>query len=317
MDAKSLQKLYRQLKRQHPELLGLGIGWRKKGGRFQKAPAIRLVVAKKYGPKSKSVRQFPKEISLPSKRQRLSIRICTDVEEAGEWLPTSFPVLVNGVPEAIATSYASWKSPDGIRHVGVVTVAHAFQGPGQAVNISVGGGTVPGVVSLRSDLIVDGLDVGLVELQSDSTSFLPCLPSPLNPGAASVSATINMLGLTDTDACFTEMKSWFSITPADARALSYYAVRTIQTPAGQSYELKDVVLADGPANTFSQGRSGSPWIATSSALNPLAIGLQSHGHAGLSFRLGLGTHLETALRWLSGRQNVRDFSFAWRIDDLP
>src|SRR5262245_34029189 len=126
MDAKFLHKLYRQLKRQHPELLGLGIGWRTKKNRIQKAPAIRLVVAKKCGSRSKSVRHFPKHLELkPGGGKRpISMKIFTDVEEAGEWLPTSFPLLINGAPEVVASCYASWQSPDGARHVGVVTVAH-------------------------------------------------------------------------------------------------------------------------------------------------------------------------------------------------
>jgi hypothetical protein len=319
MDAKFLGKLYRQLKRNHPELIGLGIGWRTKRGRIQKQPAIRLVVEKKRSARAKSVRHFPKQIVIKAGRGKrpISMRIFTDVEEAGEWLATSFPLLVNGVPEVTASCYASWHSPDGVRHVGIVTVAHAFQGPGQPVGITVGNGVITGFVSLRSDLIRDGLDVGLVEMQQDSTSFLPCLPHPMNPGAASVNATINILGLSDTDALVAAMGSWFSTAPAQGRALSYYVTRTVQTPTGTSYELKSVVLADGPPNTFTQGRSGSPWVAVSSAWNPLAIGIQSHGHVGLSFRLGLGTHLATALQWLSQRPGVQNFSWAWRTDDLP
>jgi hypothetical protein len=316
MDTRSLHRLYRQLKREHPELLGLGIGWRRKRGRFQKSPAIRLVVAKKCRRNSKSVRHFPKLIRLKSGRRRSLVRISTDVEEAGKWLPTSFPLLINGAPEATATSYASWLTPDGVRHVGVITVAHAFLGPGQPIAVTVANGTVPGVVSLRSDLIADGLDVGLVELQSNAASFLPCLPTTLNPGAASVSTTIKMLGISDTDPLFAEMESWFSNSPADGRALSYYVRRTIQTPNGQSYEMKDVILADGPSGTYSQGRSGSPWIVPSSTPDPLAIALQSHGHVGSSFRLGLGTHFGIALKWLSGQPGVGNLSFGWRIEDL-
>jgi len=322
MDAKFLGKLYRQLKRNHPELIGLGIGWRTKGGRVQKQPAVRLVVGKKQSAKAKSVRQFPRQIDVKAGRGKrpISMRIFTDVEEAGEWLPTSFPLIINGVPEVTASCFASWQSSDGVRHVGIVTVAHAFQGPGQPVGITAGNGVVPGIVFLRSDLITDGLDVGLVELTQNSASFLPCLPRPMNPGAGSVNATINMLGLSETDPLFAVMESWFSNSPAQGRALSYYVSRTVQTPTGQSYELRSVVLADGPLNTFVQGRSGSPWIAVSSAWNPLAIGLQSHGHAGLSFRLGLGTHLATGLQWLSQQlsaQNYSQFSWAWRMDDLP
>src|SRR5882724_1609828 len=104
MDTKFLGKLYRQLKRNHPELIGLGIGWRTKGGRVQKQPAIRLVVGKKRSAKTKSVRQFPKQIDVKAGRGKrpISMRIFTDVEEAGEWLPTSFPLIINGVPEVTA-----------------------------------------------------------------------------------------------------------------------------------------------------------------------------------------------------------------------
>src|SRR5262245_4857668 len=308
MDERFLLKIYRKLKREHRDLLGLGIGWRRKNNRLQKAPAIRLVVAKKCSPKSKSTRQFPKQIkcNLTRGKRPLSIKIFTDVEEMGEWVPTSFPLLINGTPQVVATCYVSWQSPNGASHIGVVTVAHPFQGPGQIVDVTVANGVIPGVVSLRSDLIADGLDVGLVELQPGADSLLPCLSSPMNPGAASVSATINMLGLSDADQFVASISSWFSPTPAQGRALSYYLSRTLQTPSGQSYELKSVILADGPPNTFGQGRSGSPWIVDSSEANLQAIALQSHGHAGLSFRLGLGTHIGTALRWLSTRPGIQN-----------
>lgn len=316
MDTRSLHQLYRKLKREYPELLGLGIGRRRKGGRFQKSAAIRLVVAKKCRRNSKSVRLFPKSIRLKSGRRKTLVRISTDVEEAGEWLPTSFPLLINGAPEATATSYASWLTPDGIRHLGVISVAHAFLGPGQPIAVTVANGTVPGVVTLRSDLVADGRDVGLVELQLNAASALPCLPASLNPGAASVATTINMLGVTDTDPLFADMESWFSNSPADGRALSYYVTRTLQTPTGESYEMKDVILADGPSGTYSQGRSGSPWIVPAATPDPLAIAFQSHGHVGSSFRLGLGVHFGTALKWLSRQPAIRNLSFGWRIEDL-
>ncbi len=322
MDARLLGKVYRQLRRNHPELIGLGIGWRTKGGRAQKQPAIRLVVEKKRAARTKSIRHFPKQIEIKSGRgnRPLSMQIFTDVEEAGEWLPTSFPLLVNEIPIVTAACYACWQSQDQLHHVGVVTVAHAFPGPGQQVAIRAEGITIVGTLLLRSDLVKDGLDLGLVELAENVISSPPCLPRPLNPGAASVNSTINMLGLSNTDALFAEMESWVCGTPAQARALSYYVTRTVRTPTGQSYELKSLVLADGQDDTFAQGRSGSPWIAVSSAWNPVAVGLQSHGNADLSFRMGLGIHLATGLQWLSQQLSARScsqFSWAWRIDDLP
>jgi hypothetical protein len=204
-----------------------------------------------------------------------------------------------------------------VRHVGIVTVAHAFQAPGLPVGITAVNGIIPGVVILRSDLVQHGLDVGLIEMQPAPASALPCLPPLLNPGAASVNTTINLLGLSDTDALLASIENWFSAQPAQGRALSYYITRTIQPSAGTPYNLKSVVLADGDTNTFIHGRSGAPWVALPSGGSPLAIALQSHGHAGLSFRLGLGTHLATALQWLSRQPTIQSFSWAWRVEDLP
>lgn len=319
MDVRALARLHRDLKRRHPELLGLGIGWRRKGGRVQKAPAIKLIVEKKRSRGVKTIRLFPRhlEFRLSNGKRPMSVKIHTDVEEAGRWVNTSFPISVNQMPDVIASCYARWTDPQGNSCLGLVTVAHAFTGPGQSVQVpTTGGGTADGVVYARSDLIADGLDVGLIQLLNNPTGLLPCLPPTLNPGAASVSNTINLLGLSDTDAQYAPMESWFSTSPAEGRALAYYYVRTISNTDGTSYDLKSVVEADGPQGTFGKGRSGSPWVALPSEFVALSVALQSQGNEGLEFRVGLGTHLATALSWLNSRPNITNFTWGWRAEDF-
>jgi len=321
MDVRALGRLHRELKRRHPELLGLGIGWRRKRGRVQKAPAIKLIVEKKRSRRAKSVRLFPNHLEFPLSRGKrpLSVRIHTDVEEAGRWIHTSFPISVNQMPDVTATCYATWTDSQGNSCLGLVTVAHAFPSPGQSVQIPTSGpGTADGVVYARSDLITDGLDVALIQLLNNPTGLLPCLPATLNPGAASVSNTINLLGLSDTDAQYAPMENWFSSSPATGRALAYYYTRTIANTDGTSYNLKSVVEADGPQGTYDRGRSGSPWVAMPSESVALSVALQSQGNEGLDFRLGLGTHLATALSWLSQCPNmtINTFKWAWRVEDL-
>lgn len=313
MNARPLRKLYLELKREYPDLLGLGIGLRTQGGRIRREPAIRLVVAKKRSSRSKSYRRLPRqvELKLGKGKRPVTLRMFTDVEDAGQWVPTSFPLLINGTPEVNATCYARWRTPADRKHVGVVTVAHAFQGANQAVGITVRNTVAEGFVYARSDLIHDHLDVGLVAFRKTPQQPLGGLPDSLNPSALSTKGTIDLLGESDTDALYSSMDIWYSQASAQGRALAYYVARSISNPGGPDYVLNGVVLADGPPDTFVKGRSGSPWVSSQGAL-----ALQSHGHQGLSFRLGLGTHLAEALTWLSNLGHVSDFSWAWRVEDL-
>jgi hypothetical protein len=314
MQAKTLYRLYQSLKKEYPELLGLGIGWRTEGGRLKREPAVRLVVAEKKSKRSKSYRKFPPHIELKAGRGKRPavIRLYTDVEKAREWTPTSFPLFVNNLPVVTAACYARWNAPDGQPCVGVVTVAHAFAQVGQAVGISTPNGVANGVLYLRSDLIRHGIDVGLVELRANVPALIPCLPPQLNPGTASINSTISLIGLLDTDPLISPMQSFAASAPFNGRALAYYAAMTISAPSGQSYALQSVVMADGPLNAFAAGNSGSPWVVFPQA-GPIAVALQSHGHAGSGYRLGLGIHLESAFLWLRSQPQVQNLIWSWKL----
>lgn len=319
MSERQLFQLYRKLRREYPELIGLGIGHRHRRGEFTERKALKLVVARKRSARAKGVRQFPKQLELPTGRGKrpVVLKLRTDVEEAADWVPTGYPLNVGGGDTVIATCYAAWNEPGGAARRGVITVAHALATLGQPVTVQTPTGEIAGTAYLRSDLLQDGVDVGLVVFEDLPPTAPDILPAPLNPGAASTSETVDLLGDSDTDTKYTTLENWTGGTADQGRALAFYAAMTVGRAPGPVYELRNVVFADSTTPLYSPGKSGSPWLGLTATRDRVAFALQSHGNQGLEFRTGLGTHLAFALYWLGQQtERIQNLTWAWRLADL-
>lgn len=312
-----LRTTLQTLRRTHTNLLGIGIGRRRREGETLSEVVVRLVVKSK--PKTKG--RLPKgQPALPGfvpiwsnvLGQRIGLMMPTDIEQAELFMPCWFDV-----GTARATSLASWTGADGVRHVGAITCAHSLPAPGKAVEVAIRTGTVDATVVVRSDLKKDGLDTGLVEIPCDPNDLFNAGPQTLP--IADSQELLKCMGDDDDDALAAPVRFWTGpkdeTSISDIAGVAFYAEHPIPTQSG-TVAFHNVVEVQHKGGCFEQGQSGSAWALFDDASPRSLIAIQSHMNP--SGTRALGTHLGTALEWLrAAKPDLRTLTPFWTVGDLP
>jgi len=306
-----LEALLAKLRARHPELLGLGFGFRRRRGRIVPEQVVKLQVRRKIRGKHAGVRLFPKTVALRALvlGQSVVVRVPTDVETPRRMRATRFAI--DGMT---ASALASWNDASGRKAFGALTAAHGLPFPGPsapAVAVHLGDGTqTQGVVVARTSLEQDGLDVGLVRMD-----VLPAQigdAGPRTPAIATADQLLQLLSSSSSDDVGAPAESWSSATPTRIRGLAF--LLEWQWAGVQATMRRIVQCKASKLGAFRPGTSGSAWVATA-ATGELAMAIQSHGHEP-KFQLAEGTHLATAIEWLAARPGIADLRVAWRVQDL-
>jgi hypothetical protein len=302
-----LETIFRRLKRRYPELVGIGLGIRRRRGRLVPEMTVKLQVRKKHPRSTKGVRFLPARIRLETLAlgQPVKVWVPTDVEVPRRWTRTQFSV--GGMT---ASALAAWKK-DGEDVYGVVTAGHGLDEPTVSVQMR-DGSQVKGSVVARSSIAADGLDVGLVQLPTTEPSLLSDVGSD-SQLMATADELLLALSSSNTDATAANAESWATEVPRRIKAVAFY-VRCPLTGVG---ELRNAVECQAYVNNvFQPGTSGSIWVMVPSGGLPRKImALQSVGFEPL-FRVAEGTHFLSAVEWLRNQAGLGDLRVAWRAADL-
>lgn len=314
LSLKILRRLERQVRKDHPEMIGFGIGRRNKDGRWKRELAIKLVVSKKRSRRSKTINPFPRKFQLRLGNTKCPVIawICTDVEEPRLFRPLQFEVSdPNG--GAVASCWARWPLANGAWTLGVMTAGHGLWNAGHRLDIAVKSGTSPGRVTMSSDLGRDHMDATLVQFEDREVGEADLLPASPEANVAhpmSLDETIQAIGNSTTDGRDLRMEQWTQDSTDSASALALHLSYTINRSDGSSIVLRNVVEAKGSVDMFVPGRSGAPWASAGADPVPRPLAFTSHGDS----QLGLGTHLADALRWLRQAGGLEGLEVAWVPD---
>src|SRR5689334_13579680 len=109
-----------RLKKDHPNLLGIGVGRRRRKGEIVSEWTLRLIVDRKFRRLPGTLRPLPRRVPVWGNvlGVRVAVMLATDVEQATPFRPATF-----GVDGGMAASLATWHGPDEERCIGVVTCA--------------------------------------------------------------------------------------------------------------------------------------------------------------------------------------------------
>jgi hypothetical protein len=306
------------LRKDHPELVGIGLGARRRKGGIEGQTTVKLQVHKKHRRMPKGRARLPKTVRLQASvlGQTVTLDVPTDVEEvqtAAATLPE-----VDGM---IASALASWADARGT-HVGLVTAGHGLPGVGEDVAVSLNGRTVESVVVLRSDLAADEIDVGLVEVRGGLSADYDVAPEELvlAPGPIlSAERLLELIGSSTQDDISVRARTWSSPRRWPILALAFYAVHVLNRADGSTLTQRNVVECDAKRPRFKPGTSGSAWVTDLGAPSgEFVLALQSHGvkREGVApFRSAYGADFGSARDWLA-RHVGRDLRLAWRTVDL-
>jgi len=293
--AEQLEAIFKRLKQRYPELLGIGLGIRRRRGRLVSEMTVKLQVRKKHPKSTKGVRFLPARVQLETLAlgQAVKVWVPTDIEVPRRWARTQFPV-----GEMTASTLAAWRK-GGKDVYGVVTAGHSLDEP--AVSVPMRDATqIQGSVVARSAMAVDGLDVGLVQLPVSDPLLLGDVGSE-SPPMATADELLLALSSSNTDAIGADGESWAPMGPRPLQAVAFY-VRWGWAGVG---ELRNVVECHAEVDgVFDPGTSGSAWVIVPSGGLPRKImAIQSHGFKPL-FRVAEGTHFLSAVEWLRGRDGL-------------
>jgi hypothetical protein len=295
----------REIRKAHPEVLGVGLGVRRSQGRVRHSDLVfKIYVENKFGErKPKETKRIPKIWRLHvGKSKRIVIHLPTDIEEVMEFAPSSFDV-----GPMKAASWISWFDSGNRPRVGVITAAHGLRDVGVAVAIAgiPNGGTVAG----KADLSRDQLDVGLVEISPSDVNYPDT--GPRNAELTSADSLINLIGTSSTDGLSTQCEHWAETQTVPVRALAFMATYPIKYPDGTMFSLRNVILGDGYVGAFKPGYSGASWATQAPSSFDRIIAIQSHGRSP-SFDVGIGTHFASAVDWLISAMNLQQTRLWWR-----
>lgn len=302
---KLLRRVVREVRMAHPEVIGAGIGLRRKSGRIKREFVLKLYVAKKLKKgKGQKFKMLPKHwpLTIGKGQKQIHLKLPTDVESPMLVSATSFDV-----GPVQSTCWIRWQDRQNQNHVGVVTAGHGLPAPGQLVPVQ--GLAQPGVVVARSNYESNGLDVGLVEVR-DGGGALDA--GPRNAIVAPANVIINMIGTDASDNLAVQAELWFGDLTPNIRALAYMVEHPIQYPDGRVFILKDVLIADGEVGAFDRGVSGSTWATIDPGPTGYALALQCFGRSP-DFDVGIGTHLGSAINWLAKQPGIKPLNCWWVI----
>lgn len=313
-----LRTTLKKLKRTHTNLLGIGIGRRKRDEETLAEVVVRFVVKTKpkiKGRLPKDQPALPRFVPIWTNvlGQRIGLMMPTDVEQAEKFVPCWFDV-----GTARATSLAFWNDAAGTRHIGAITCAHSLPSPGQTVKVKLRSNVfADAVVVVRADLRDDGLDTGLVEIPCDPKDLFNAGPQTL-PIAGSLDL-LKSMGDDDDDALQAPVRFWTGpgneTSIADIAGVAFYAEHPIQTQNG-TVTFHNVVEVQHSGGCFQKGQSGSAWALYDDSSPRSVIAIQSHMNP--NGTRALGTHLGTALDWLrAAKPGLQSLTPFWTLNDLP
>lgn len=300
-----LEDTFTRLKKRFPELIGIGLGYRRRRGRVVPEVTVKLQVRKKIRHPEKEMRLLPKHVKLTTIAlgQPVTISVPTDIEAPQRMTPTF--TTVDGMKVAML---AAWLDEQGSRRFGVISAGHGLEQQTTPVELADGTHAVGQVVA-KSDLVRDGYDVGLVDVDV-APAQLPQLSSEL-PVPASAQQLLDMISLDPQDNISVEGETWSSSNRETIQALAFFVSWQWQ---GLPSALKHVVQCGGTIGTFERGTSGSVW--TTKPPGRLVMAIQSHAHEP-KYSQAEGTHFLSAVEWLMQQPGIYDLRIAWQPSDLP
>jgi len=302
-----LERLFARLRRRHPDLLGIGLGSRRRRGRLLPELTVKLEVSRKNRKLARG-RRLPPSVVLTTLAlgQPVRVRVPTDVEPRRRPMFSAF-----AVGRMTAAALATW--PDGAgRAYGIVTAAHGLEADTVPVTLR-DGSQVAGSVVARADLAQDGLDAGLVRVPVASPDRLADV-GPVSVDPATADELLLSLSSSNQDAIGTDAETWAGPTPVAISAVAFYVCWQW---AGIAGTLRNVVECHAPLDgVFAPGTSGSMWVTAATGSPPRrAMAIQSHGFGPL-FRVAEGTHFLSALEWLRKLPAFAEIEVAWKAADL-
>lgn len=303
--AAQLQAILARLKKRHPELTGIGLGARRRRYKYIPEVVVKFQVRKKHRRPREGVTFLPKSVKLKAivLGRVVTVSLPTDVETPRRVRPSQ--AHVGGMT---ASALASWNDSRDGTCLGVITASHGLDQP--SVPVQLGDGTqTEGTVVARSDLAIDGYDVGLVKVDVADKAQLPEIGRWLPP-LATAEQLLEMLSGSPDDCFGADAESWYSSSPQAISACAFYIEWQWH---GFDYPFKYVVHCSGLMNTFEPGTSGSTWVTQPPTR--LVMALQSHGLEPL-FQEAFGTHFLSAIQWLQNQPGISNLKVAWRPADL-
>lgn len=303
--AAQLQAILARLKKRHPELIGIGLGSRRRRYKYVPEFVVKFQVRKKHRRPRAGVTFLPKSVKLKAivLGRAVTVSLPTDVETPRRARPVQ--ALVGGMT---ASALASWNDNHNGTCLGVITASHGLDQPSVPVQLS-DGTRIGGTVVARSDLAIDGYDVGLVKVDVADKAHLPEIGRWLPP-LATAEQLLEMLSGSSDDCCGADAETWSSSSPQAISACAFYIEWRWD---GFDYPFKHVVHCSGLMNTFEPGTSGSTWVTKPPTR--LVMALQSHGLKPL-FQEAYGTHFLSAIEWLQNQPGIFNLKVAWRPADL-
>jgi hypothetical protein len=315
---KLLRRISCEIRKKHRAVLGVGIGFRQKNGRLTRALSLKLYVRekpKKGQRKPKGYKRLPPywPVAIGKGARPLKLLLPTDVEELFQITPTdSF-----SVGPMTAGCWVRWQTTAGADVMGIITAGHGLPALGQTVPID---GHPDGTVVLRSDYRKDGIDIGLVSVNAQPPDMQQIGPANLPVGSAS--SLIAILGNSTSDNLVTRGELWTDSGAEDIRAVAFVVEYPVGYKDAQGNDrlakLKDVLIADGPVDRFAKGKSGATWVVYRPSQQPgappqvnmLAAAIQCFGRQP-DFDVGIGTHLDSALKWIGAHQQIKNLRWWW------
>jgi hypothetical protein len=319
-----LDRLERDLTREHPEVIGIGIGPRVSRGRMTGEQSVRVFVREKVGgPTGRmpaGVRRLPKRVSLwtVALGQPVRVTLPVDVHTPARMDPTQ-GASAPGVHRSTIAALARWTSDSGTPRIGVVACAHDMDAVGQEVGVQLEGDVVAnGRVVERCEFKragSAGLDVSLVRVHRKHAQRLPRIGPFAGASAATVERTIRLISEDPRDT-ITVPARFFTVEPEEKiRGVAYLRTYPIETSAGEHYTLRDVVeCTSNQQGTFRPGRSGSAWSTRVGEDGAEVLALQSHANA--NGTKSAGTHFGASVAWLRRRPGMNGLAVAWTREGL-
>ena len=297
---KQLEITLARLQKRFPELIGIGLGHRRRCENIVPEITVKLQVRQKIQQPGEGVKLLPKSIRLTTFAlgQAVRVSVPTDVEAPRRMTPTH-----SSVGGMKAAALASWSDNNGKRLFGVVTAGHGLDQPTTSVEL-VDGSNVDGRVVAKADLAEHNLDVGLVQVNVDPAK-LPTISSETLM-LATKEKLMEILSKDPRDQISMECESWSSPIGETIQALAFLVEWIWE--GSPPLVLKNIVQCSGSIGTFEPSTSGSAW--TTKPPGRLVLAIQSHAHEG-EFSQAEGTHFLSAIEWLKQQPGISDLRIAW------
>ncbi|MHC5115124.1 MAG: hypothetical protein ACYTGP_11940 [Planctomycetota bacterium] len=313
-----LRAVERWLAPAHENLIGVGIGRRRRRGRLTSETVVRFIVTegtkpRKGGRLKRGLRRLPDYVPMWGEvyGQPAQVMVPTDVETVRP-VEVAMPRMGTGY----ATALASWRDRNGDTAYGAVTAGHCLVEVGGDEFIQGPGGVdVPVTVVAKTEVEDDaGLDVGLARLKDPSAELLDAGPETF-PLATAEQLT-QLLGPSPVgDGRSAPAYFWTTEdNTTEIEGVAYYSAYPFQVAGHERVIARDVIECNAAAGTFKVGQSGSAWAILGTGGSGIAIAIQSH--ISVDGRRGFGTHLASGFEWLKGRRKFPELQLVWTAAEL-